>query len=219
MVTKYRWVFIVWAPHGRRSETLARELGAKLFFVHYLKFQNPPYAPAKYILQTIRTLCILWRERPEVIFVQNPPFVCGLVVYLYCCLCGSRFVFDHHSAAFARTWEWGLPVQKFLARRAITNLVTNQHWGNVISSWSASAFILRDPLVILPKSQEDYPIEPGFNVVFINTFADDEPIESVLAAAFQLPEARFYITGNTKRKPASFFTNTPSNLLHRGQSH
>jgi glycosyltransferase involved in cell wall biosynthesis len=210
-----RWIFIAWAPRGRRSESLARDLGAQLYFIHYLRFQKPLYAPAKYILQTIRTLQVLFLERPEIIFAQNPPFVCGLMVYLYCRISRACFVLDHHSAAFSHVWDWALPIQKFLARHAITNLVTNQHWADMVHSWSAEVSILIDPLPTLPEGQ-DFVVGPGFNVVFINTFADDEPIEAVLGAAAQLPDVCFYITGDTERKPASFFVDVPSNVTFTG---
>lgn len=210
-----RWLLVAWAPHGRRSESLAHELGAMLYFIHYLKFQNPLYAPVKYVMQTIRTFQVLFIQRPQVVFVQNPPFLCGLSVYLYSRATGARFVLDHHSAAFAPVWDWALPIQKYLARRAITNLVTNQHWASTVRNWSAEAFVLIDPVVNLPEG-EDFAVETGFNVVFINTFADDEPVEAVLAAASQIQEVRFYITGNTARKPPSFFTDVPSNVTFTG---
>lgn len=210
-----RWIFIAWAPHGRRSESLAKELGARLYFIHYLKFQNPLYAPVKYILQTIRTFQVLFLERPAVVFVQNPPFVCGLVVYLYCRVSGARFVLDHHSAVFSHVWDWALPIQKFLAQRAATNVVTNQHWADVIYSWGAPALIMGDPFLALPQGGA-FPAEPGFNVAFVSTFAPDEPLDAVLKAATQLPEVHFYVTGDTKRKPQSFFDSLPANVTCTG---
>lgn len=215
MSNSNRWVFIAWAPRGRRSESLARETGAKLYFIHYLKFQTPLYAPAKYVMQAVRTFQVLLHERPSVIFVQNPPFVCSLVVYLYCLISGARFVLDHHSAAFSHVWDWALPIQKFLSRRAVTNLVTNQYWANKVQAWSADAFVLADPLPALSEGQ-DFVVESDFNLVFINTFASDEPLEAVLEAASQLPDVHFYITGDTNRKPASFFANLPPNVTFTG---
>ena len=209
------WIFIAWAPHGRRSELLAGQLQVKMHFIHYLKFQAPFYAPVKYILQSVRTLAVLFAERPEVVFVQNPPFICSLVVYLYCRLAGARFVIDHHSDSFSSRWKWAGWIQRFLARRAITNLVTNQHWADILCEWSARSFILPDPFVVLPLGA-DMTLQPGFNVVFINTFAPDEPIEAVIAAASQLPDVHFYITGNRKKKPDSFFENLPANVTFTG---
>jgi glycosyltransferase involved in cell wall biosynthesis len=215
MADANRRVFIAWAPRGRRSEVLAKELAARLHFIHYLKFQTPRYAPVKYILQSVRTLQRLFAERPEVVFVQSPPFVCALVVYLYCRLTGARYVLDHHTASFARVWDWALPIQKFLARRAITNLVTGQHWAEIIRAWSADAFILTNPFVALPEG-ETFSVGPGFSVAFINTFAPDEPIDAVLRAASQLPDVRFYITGSTQNKPAGFFADAPGNVTFTG---
>ena len=59
-------------------------------------------------------------------------------------------------------------------------------------------------------------VESDFNLVFINTFASDEPLEAVLEAASQLPDVHFYITGDTNRKPASFFANLPPNVTFTG---
>jgi glycosyltransferase involved in cell wall biosynthesis len=124
-------------------------------------------------------------------------------------------VLDHHSAAFGRAWDWALPLQKFLARRAITNIVTNQHWAEVIHSWSADVFILLDPLPTLSEGPE-FAVEPGFNVVFITIFAPDEPIDAVLEAARQLQNVHFYITGDTQCKPDSFFADVPPNVTFTG---
>ena len=184
MIHLGRCLFIAWAPHGRRSESLAGELGATLYFVHYLKFKNPFYAPFKYVLQAFKTLQVLITERPKLIFVQNPPFICGITVDLFCRVSGSRFVLDHHSAAFAHVWDWALPIQKALARRAVINIVTNQHWAETIRSWSANALILIDPLPSPPEGDE-FEANSKFGVVFINTFSDDEPIDAVLDAAFR----------------------------------
>lgn len=210
-----RRMFLAWSPHSRRSEIFAQELGAELYCVHYLKFQSPLYAPPKYVLQAIRTLQLLFRRRPRVVFVQNPPFVCGLVVAFYCRVVGARFAFDHHSAAFARVWNWALPVQKHLARRAVVNIVTNQHWADIVQSWGARALIMGDPFVELPAG-EPFPVAPGFTIAFVQTFAPDEPLEAVLEAASRLPEVHLYVTGNTRRKPDSFFDNRPANVTFTG---
>lgn len=209
--TNARQLFIVWAPYGRRSELLARELRAALYFVHYLTYQKPLYAPPKYVLQSIRTLQILFKERPAVTFVQSPPFVCGLVVYLYCRLSGARLVLDHHSASFGRRWAWARPVQQWLARRAITNIVTNQHWAQIIRGWSAHAFVLPDPFVDLPPG-ESVALAPGFCIACVNTFAADEPLDAVLEAAARASDVHFYITGNKRKRPAAFFAAAPPNV-------
>jgi len=212
---KNNWLVIAWAPYSRRSEMFARELGARLHCIHYLRFQSPLYAPVKYILQTLRTWQVLFAERPQAVHIQNPPFVCSLVVSLYCRLTGARFVLDHHSAAFARVWDWALPVQKFVARRAATNIVTNQHWADIVHSWNAHALIMGDPFLELPPGNA-FPVKPGFNIAFISTFAPDEPLDAVVEAAAQLPDVHLYITGDASRRPSSFHDSLPANVTCTG---
>jgi glycosyltransferase involved in cell wall biosynthesis len=209
------WLAISWAPYSRMSDTFARELGGKLYCIHYLRFQSPPHAPLKYILQSIKTMKVLLAERPAAVHVQNPPFVSGLVAYIYCRLFGAKYALHYHSAAFGRSWDWALPMQKFIARRAVTNIVTNQHWADIVESWGAPALVMVDPFLDLPQC-DPFPTRPGFNIAFVSTFAKDEPLDAVLEAAKQLPGVNFYITGDTRKKPARFFTSVPGNVTFTG---
>jgi glycosyltransferase involved in cell wall biosynthesis len=209
------WLVIAWAPYSRRSETFARELGGKLYCIHYLRFQSPIYAPFKYILQAVRTLQVLFKERPQAIHVQNPPFVCGLVVYLFSRIMGAQFVFDHHSAAFSGVWTWALPIQKFLARRATTNIVTNQHWADIVLSWGAQPSVMVDPFLELPQGAA-FDVGTKFNLAFVSTFAPDEPLDAVVKAAKLLPEVHFYITGDDTRVSKGFLESLPVNVTCTG---
>jgi glycosyltransferase involved in cell wall biosynthesis len=209
------WLAVSWAPYSRMSDTFARELRGKLYCIHYLRFQSPIHAPLKYILQALRTLQVLFHERPRAVHVQNPPFVCGLVVALYCRLVGARYVLHYHSAAFGRIWDWALPIQRRLARGAATNIVTNHHWAEIVRSWGGHALVMLDPYLDLPQSKP-FLVGAGFNVAFVSTFAPDEPTEAVLQAAAQLPEAHFYITGNLKKLPANLRALAPPNVTFTG---
>jgi glycosyltransferase involved in cell wall biosynthesis len=193
----------------------AKAFQSKLHCIHYLHFQTPVYALPKYVLQAIRTLQVLFAERPQAVHVQNPPVICGLVVSFYCYIMRARFVFDHHSAAFGRAWDWALPLQRLLARRAVTNIVTTQHWAEIIRSWGAQALVMGDPFLTLPPGQE-FSIGSGFSIAFVSTFASDEPLDAVLQAATELPQVHFYITGNANRKPKSFHDSLPMNVSCTG---
>jgi UDP-N-acetylglucosamine:LPS N-acetylglucosamine transferase len=46
--------------------------------VHYLSFKRPLQAPLKYVMQTVTTLRILRRERPELVLVAVPPIFAAL---------------------------------------------------------------------------------------------------------------------------------------------
>lgn len=214
--TRSGWVAIAWAPYSRRSEMFARELRGSLRCIHYLKFQAPAYAPLKYVLQSIRTLQVLFRERPSAIHVQSPPFVCGLVVDLYCRLTGARFVIEHHTASFGRAWDWALRLQRYVARRAVVNIVTSEHWADLIRSWGARPLVMYDPFLELPAGAP-VTLAPGFNVAFISTFAADEPVDAVLDAARRMPEVRFSVTGDTRKPSAArFVADPPHNVTFTG---
>ena len=212
---KTKWLAISWAPYSRRSEMFARELEGKHFCIHYLRFKSPRHAPIKYIIQAVRTMQVLFKERPTAIHVQTPPFVCGLVVDLYCRISGAKFVFEYHSAAFGEIWNWALPVQKYLARRASANIVTNKHSAGVVESWGGRTIVMFDPYLDLP-SGIPFKVGPAFNIAFINTFSDDEPVDAVIEAAKSFPDIHFYVTGDKSRKPKEFFKDQSSNITFTG---
>ena len=72
-------VFITWYPYCRRSDALAEQIGARSYLVHYLRFKVPWMAPIKYVLQTIKTLGILLRERPLQVLVAETDQGRGIV--------------------------------------------------------------------------------------------------------------------------------------------
>lgn len=215
MSPNIRWLCLAWAPYSRRNQVFAKSLGGTHHCVHYLRFQTPIYAPVKYALQAIRSFYILSRERPRVVYVQTPPVFCGMVVDFYCRWHRARFVLDHHSAIFARKWRWALPLQKFLARRAMTNIVTNSHWAEVVHDWGANALVMGDPFLPLPEGKP-YPLKTGFNIVFVGTFGLDEPIDAVVEAVRGLENVNLYITGYPHHRPKSFFQNLPPHVRCTG---
>lgn len=210
-----KWLAISWAPYSRRSDVFAREVGGKLCTIHYLRSKSPTLAPIKYLLQAVRTMQVLFKERPSAIHVQIPPFVSGLVVDLYCRMTGTHFVLDYHSAAFDPIWDWALPVQKYLARRAIANTVTNQHWADIVESWQAKSVILGDAFLDLPQGTK-YPVSEKFNIVYISTYSVDEPLEEVIEACRGNQYVHLYITGNPSHAKINLRRMIPSNVTVTG---
>jgi glycosyltransferase involved in cell wall biosynthesis len=220
MTGNSEWVAIAWAPYSRRSEMFARELGGPVRCIHYLRFQSPPHAPIKYAMQALRTLQRLFRDRPRAVHVQNPPFVCGLTVAFYCWLTGGCYVVEHHSAAFERIWDWARPFQKLVVRRAVTNIVTDGHWADVVRSWGgrhspAHALVMHDAFLDLPEG-EPFTVGVGNNIALAGTFADDEPLDAVLDAARLVSEVHFYVTGDPTKAPASLLAKAPPNVTFTG---
>ena len=122
---------------------------------------------------------------------------------------------DHHSGSFSRVWRWARPLHKFLARRAVTNIVTSEHWAEIVSSWGAQTLVLADFIPDLPQGKV-FRVKPGFNVVVVSTYAVDEPLEAVAEAAALIPEVNFYITGDSRLAAKSLMDRFPPNVVCTG---
>jgi glycosyltransferase involved in cell wall biosynthesis len=207
--------FVVWGPpsHGPRSRVLARELG--IGSPHYLYSstrRGALSAPFRYRYQAIATLRLLLRDRPPIVFVQSPPSLAVLFVYVYCRLAGARYVVDAHSAAFLNPiWTWPSWLHRVLARAAITTIVTNEHFQRRVQAWGGHAFILRDVPTNF-ETQGGYPLNGSFNVAVVNTFSDDEPLDEILEAARNVSDVRFYVTGKKKMAAADVLARAPTNI-------
>ena len=208
-------LFMVWGPpsHGPRSQVFARELGIKeIHFVHSTTKRGLLVAPYKYSYQAIKTLILLFQKRPRVVFIQSPPSFAVLFVYLYCMLTNSRYVVDAHSDALMSPY-WTRPkwLHRFLARKAVSTIVTNEHFQEMLTRQGAHAFILRDIPTTFPEGGS-FPLNGDFNVVVVNTFAADEPLAEILSAADELEGVQFYVTGKKSRAGENFPKSYPGNV-------
>jgi hypothetical protein len=214
-------LFISWAKL-RRADTIAERLGMPSITVKYFYRGTPPLLTLwRYFLQTAKTLAILFRRRPRVVIVTNPPVFAIVPVYLYTLVFRARYVVDFHSGCFLerhwRRWSW---LQRFFARRALTNLVHNADNAREIEKWRA-------PHVIFPSLPPDLSAARGAaqaadaprgppgraQVVYICSFKSDEPVDAFLAAASFVPDADFHVTG---RPPRDFAAQLPANVKLTG---
>jgi len=208
--------FITWYPYCRRSDALAQQIGARSHLVHYLRFKVPWLAPIKYILQTLKTLAILIRERPSQVLVASPPVSAPFVIWLFSRVFDYLFIIDAHSGAFQHVrWTWSLPTQRFLARRALATVVTNEHLASVVRSWGARAELVQD--LALDLDPDGAMISRGgFHAVLVCTYSVDEPVAEVLEAAKLLPQVTFSFTGDPAYMSASLRQNLPANVRLTG---
>jgi glycosyltransferase involved in cell wall biosynthesis len=214
-----RALFLVWGfPLGaHRSQLMAQLLGMRVEHAYLTRKQGRLYALLKYPVQALQTLIILVRQRPRVVFVQDPPIFATLMVYLWGLVTGTKYVIDSHTdALLAPWWEWVRPMHRFLARRAITNLVTNAQLQQIVAAWGADAFILQDVPTTFSNRRQVHLDDAAFNIVFVSTVSYDEPIFQVLEAAKNLPDVRFYITGAYDARAPHIVQNAPANVHFTG---
>jgi len=191
---------------------MAHYLGARSFQIRFFKKKRIIYAPLKYVIASFKTLVLLYKERPDVIFVANPPIFAVLVVWLYCVLHKSKYVVDAHSATFT-DWRRAkfLWLYRFLTKRALTNMLHNEPLERRVADWGAPTIILEDGPPVL-KTDRVYPFRKGFNVVLVSSYHGDEPVREVIEAARYAKNVNFYIPGSLKRAPKEILTGVPDNV-------
>jgi len=167
----------------------------------------------KYLSQTVKTLVLLFRWRPSVVFVMTPPVVACFAVWFYAKLAGAKYVIDAHSAALmSKRWTRVLFLHRFASRRAVSTIVTNRHLKDLVESWGGHATIVTDVPVEF-SVPEGVDLGEGCNMTLVSSFAYDEPIETFFEAARQLPGVRFHVTGDYRKKlVASVLKKKPENV-------
>jgi glycosyltransferase involved in cell wall biosynthesis len=215
-----RIAVIVWAAVQDRAKAYAQVLNAPVYFVSRRPFGSNArlLTPLRYFLQALETLGILWRQKPALIHVTNPPFLAPLIVYLYCCLTGAKYIMDTHSPAmYSRRWGWTFPIQRYLARRAYLNVVDQERYRKRFEAFGARTIVLQRPAVDvhLPPPighASGKPIE----ITVINTFAPDEPLQPIYQAADSLKDVHFYVLGDKRFAPPGAFDQVPENVTFTG---
>lgn len=208
--------FIVWDNYSQRSDLLAQRLGATMHNIYYGQRGKLLQAPMRYVVQGLQTWRVLRRERPDVVFVQNPPIFLALVAFLYAQRYSARYVIDSHTGAFiSPKWRWSLGLHRMLSRGAVTTIVTNNHLKEVVNRWGCGAFVLGFTPGDYPTG-ERFPFNGQFNAVVVSSFEWDEPLDVVYEAAAHLPEVSFYVTGDYTRSAPSLLAKKPDNCRLTG---
>lgn len=211
-----RITFIVWARYHRRSELLAEHLRATIHYVYNGEMGQVLQAPVRYLAEGWQTWRILCRERPDVIFVQNPPIFAVVMVSFYARCYGARYVVDSHTGAFLSSrWRWSVGLHRLLSRRALTTIVHNDSQGRLVQRWGCPYCVIGFTPGGYPPG-DPYPLSEKFNIAVICGFDADEPIEILFQAAGRLSEVSFYFTGDAKRLDPRLLRKKPSNICLTG---
>lgn len=208
---------IFWGPDNPDSEDIAKRLNASLHFVHFLRHKVPVLAPIKYPFMFLKTLYLLFRERPSVVYVINTPVFAPLCVYLYHLLTGTPFVMNVHGHSYiGKKWGWAAPLQRFLAKRALTNVVDHAGQQRIFQSWGGDTIMMERPPFVLYENDRQINANMPFAVTVISNFHNDEPLHLVIEAARQLPDIRIFILGNTARAEKEMLESAPENVIFPG---
>lgn len=211
---KYKKIWITW-ENQRRNITLSRELGARLF---QFDLQVNPFA--RYLISIFKTFSILIKERPSLIFVQNPSLVLSFLATSYGRVFNIPIVVDTHNAGIfplkGYKW-WTHKVVLYILKKSSITIVTNENLKNYVELNGGRAFVLPDPIPDFSCKIDKVALKGKYNVLFICTFAMDEPYMEVVKAARMLNEDIYvYITGNFREKEDELRTLMPENVVLTG---
>jgi len=209
-----RKIWITWENHRRTTE-LARLLPDLTLYV--IQMNASRWARYPYLL--LKTLWVLLRCRPELVFVQNPSVVLALFALFMRLVFRFRLVVDSHNEGlrpFYRHHNWLLPIYFWVQKKADLTIVTNDQLAKEVGSNGGNPFVLEDPIPQM-KPTADTTLKGTYNIVFVCTFEKDEPYEEVIASARYLdPSICMYITGKYQKAPPNLIESAPANILFSG---
>lgn len=192
-------IWITWEDQ-RRNRELSNALGIELYeFKDIDKIQNRLW---KYLLGLLKTIKILYKKRPLLIFCQNPSIVLSLFLVLVKDITKSKVIVDaHNSGIFPAEGNSRILMlfSRFIQRRANMVIVTNDGLKRHVLKNGGSAFVLEDKIPLIQKRQP-VSLEGRINILYICSFSEDEPFETVFQAAAGLPaDLAIYVSGDYKK--------------------
>ncbi len=203
-------IWIAWEPH-RRSESLAGYFGISFCALVY----DGPHGIRHHILSW-RTHRLLWQTQPALVVVQNPSLVLTALAVLSRPFLHFRLCVDAHNCAIPPDDVSTGPrtsLQRWLLAKADITMVTNAVTAKQVSKAGGTPVVLPDQVPTPPSS---ISTTPQAGAVLIASWADDEPIEEVVAAFARLPNVPLTITGQPGRGSRLLAGGLPPNVRLSG---
>src|SRR4051794_15392120 len=197
-----RQLFLVWKSFQRRPETLASYFGIKVEYVTS-GFPSKILKGLDYLVKSVKTLGLLHRSRPDVVWVQAPPNFIPHVVLLWRRFMAPSMVviLDCHNAVIRPPWS-RTPFMGWALRSVDINLAHNADVvgpllalgapvGRIMVLEDRSAGLSEKPADGMARVKGKAPL-----ALVPCSFAKDEPIGQLLEAARRTPRVRYVVTGN-----------------------
>jgi hypothetical protein len=210
-------IWVTWEKQ-RRNATISRALGCKLFEFNLRYGRIRRYTTA--LVLTLRTFL---RERPSQIFVQNPSIVLAAFAVAYGRLFRIPVIVDTHNAGVQslgpRAW-WEPRMTRFILRWATLTILSNQSLADATLDAEpgiAPIAVLPDPIPVLERPTVVPHLRGRKNILFVCSWAEDEPYLEVIEAGKQLPpDVYIYITGRSKNRLEHLGVDLPPNVVLTG---
>ena len=210
-------VFLAWSSVAGRSQEIAAAIGGESRCYYDLRIARRALVPVRYFLSALRTIGYLSVRRPTALIVTNPPVFVSLLVYPYAALTGAPLLLDSHPDAFRKDGPHArfLRLHAWLARRAVATLVTTDELVAQVEAWGGTGVVVHEPEPDwVVDSVAPLPARPC--ILVLGSLSRDEPVEQVLAAATELKDLDFELTGDTRRCDSGLVESAPENVTFLG---
>ncbi|HPW68754.1 MAG TPA: hypothetical protein PLA82_04745 [Deltaproteobacteria bacterium] len=193
-------IWITW-ENQRRNREISRALGIRLYeFKEIDELKNPA---RKYTAGLLKTCAVLLKERPGLVCCQNPSIVLSSFLVAIKKAAGFRVCVDAHNAGLFPA-EGRSPrlmrMSAYIQRRSDLTLVTNRDLHEQVKTNQGRPFIIQDRIPDIPRTPPA-ALKGRHNILFICSYAEDEPYRLVFDAAHRLdPGVHIYVTGNYRKK-------------------
>lgn len=148
---------LVWAPFSGRMDELSAEIGADRKAIFTYLYGHMYLAPLRYFALFVRTALLLAKERPDVVYAQNPSVFCPLSCVPYCWLFSKKLVIDHHAVWSMKTFSSGAlsrfirKLEVYAVKRAHANTAPHLLWAAELEKMGAKRVLTVYDCV--PKSE------------------------------------------------------------------
>ena len=191
-------------------------MGGEARTFYDLGLHAKPLVPLRYVLSAVRTVAYLLRRRPRAVMVQAPPVPAVTIAWAWTRLARVPLLIDSHPASFgierARADRLMRPVMARLVPRAAGCIVTTPRLGEQISRWGGRPLVVHEAPMPWAERVRERGCSAERRVLFVCTFAPDEPVTEVVEAAARLPDVTFAITGDLRRLPEAVRIAAPDNV-------
>lgn len=209
-------LMLSWIKYHGRSSSLAAVLGIPEVNI----YPNVRFTLARYFISFLKTVERIFRTKPDFVVVMQPPIFALLSVLFARTFYRFEIVGDLHTGAFDNPkWTWSLPIVRKILKRFGFALVTNDSLAHELIEAGVDAIVCHDPLSQTTTSAPS-PIDNSFNklrkheyVLLPLTYAYDEPLEELIAAAYLTPETTWVFTGSA---PKGLISSAPDNVFFSG---
>jgi len=203
----------------RRSYELAKSIGCP-FYPLLVSDEKISVRVIRYFYYLFKLIQLLGKEKPSILFVQNPSLVLTFYASLLKDIFNYKLVVDRHSnfkldKKGTIKWRTFHAISNYTLRKADITIVTNDHLKRIVDKRRGYGFILQDRIPDMSLA-EQIDLGGQVNIVFVCSFSFDEPIIEIFSSAELLPrDWKVYITGHFegKKKYSDIIKNKPKNVI------